>query len=89
MAVIHGEQTVLLQYEGYLKMENSKTQHRSLMRLNVLQVMNTVLVGDDVGYGEDESKPDEVENCEVRYNVEGCFFASKWHQGQKDRFNIL
>ena len=40
MAVIHGEQTVLLQYEGYLKMENSKTQHRSLMRLNVLQVMN-------------------------------------------------
>ena len=40
MAVIHGEQSVLLQYEGYLKMDNSKTQHRSLMRLNVLQVIN-------------------------------------------------
>ena len=31
------------------------------------------LFGDD-GYGEDESEADEVENCEVLYNVEGFIF---------------
>ena len=47
------------------------------------------LVGDD-GYGEDESEADEVENCEVPYiMLKVSVFASKWHQGQKDRFHIL
>ena len=42
------------------------------------------LVGDDVGYGEDESEADEVENCAVPYyNVEGFIFCFEMASGSK------
>ena len=83
VVVIHGEQTVLLGgvfEDGEFK---DKTQVSDETGCTSGDESGATLVGDDVGYGEDESEADEVENCEAPYNVECFIFSFEMASGSK------